>query len=40
MSAKDFEAASGMDDSDWDAQFSSEEIEKYIGGSGASISLN
>lgn len=40
MSAEDFEAASGMDDSDWDAQFSSEEIEKYIGGSGAPISLN
>ena len=40
MNPKDFQEASNMDDSDWSPQFNSKDVERYVGGEGAAVSLN
>ena len=40
MNPTDFQNASNMDDSDWSPQFNSKDVERYVGGEGAAVSLN
>jgi len=40
MNPNDFQEASNMDDSDWSPQFTSKDVERYIGGECVAVSLN